>query len=81
MTTDQMIPTLAMARDPRLRRLFALVGRALADDELFAHEDDIRDVMLTVAPEYLPPDNTDVDFSDDEIAEDWRALVGEALRR
>jgi hypothetical protein len=58
---DQYIGVFAMARDVRLRRLFALVGRALAEDELWYVEDGLRDCLLDLAPEYLPPNEPECD--------------------
>lgn len=79
--SDQLIPTLAMANDPRLRRLFALVGRILDGAGMTTAlsprlEDELQDVMLALAPEYLPPDDTD----DEHLREQWDDLVHEAIR-
>lgn len=81
--SDQLIPTLAMARDPRLRRLFAFVGLAIREDEtgvgmLSARTSDaLHGSLLDLAPEYLPPDYTDPDQDDEQ----WAEMVRKATRR
>lgn len=66
------ISTLAMVQDPRLRRMFALVGLAIdggiADLDV---EDRLLTSMFDLAPEYAPP------FEDDLRAE-WAGLVKDA---
>lgn len=69
---EQLIPTLAMTSDRRLRRLFALVGIALderiRDPDL---EDELNDVMLDIAPEFMPPDATD----DVALYDEWAVFI------
>lgn len=73
---DVMLPTLALTGDPRLRRLFALVGKGLADEGDFTDvEDDLYEIMLDVAPEYVVPDLTD----DPRLREKWEAMIAEGL--
>lgn len=70
--TDQLIPTLAMAQDPRLRRLFALVGLCLEAEDLI-NEGDVHDVLFTLAPEYVPP-------QENEYYDEWRQMAEEDAR-
>lgn len=72
---DKLIPTLAMTRDPRLRKLFAICGMILDSEAAEPTDHDrLTEVMLDIAPEYLPPD--------DEVDEDdWIELIGAATRR
>lgn len=70
-----MIPTLQMAQEPRLRRLFAIIGDALLDETFWDSEvtDELTDVMLDIAPEFLPPD-------DDDLMADWEAMIARARK-
>lgn len=78
---DQMIPTLAMTRDPRLRRLFALVGRAYAEEvEGWGLEPETLDALfytlMDLAPEFLPPEfGPD---ADETLLAEWESMVEEA---
>lgn len=78
--TDQLISTFAMDRDPRLRRLFALVGQALADGDLSDVEDRLYGILLDLAPEYLPLDEVGGPDDDSQIVADWEAMIANALR-
>lgn len=75
---DRLIPTLAMTRDPRLRKLFAHVGRVIHDDMEGAVAPDMTplyDDLLDLAPEYLPPE-----FGPDEdgsLMAEWQEMVNE----
>lgn len=82
-TNDRMIPTLAMAQDRRLRRLFALVGFALADGTLADPdlEDAIERILLDLAPEYLPPDDWAAHPDDSDMARQWQGLIDAAITR
>ena len=68
------LPTSAMAKDRRLRRLFALVGAALHEDDLALYGDDLWQALLDVAPEFVAPDSTD----EPELMDGWRDMVNEA---
>lgn len=72
--TETTIPTLQMATDSRLRRLFALVGSALHEGDIDPHRDALEALLLDIAPEFLPPDGID----DPSVWEGWRDLVNEA---
>lgn len=76
------ISTAQMVQDYRLARLFADVGKAL---KAYEHDDEfdldaallaMREDLLAVAPEFLPP------FTDDDHDPDdwqrWRELIEEA---
>lgn len=73
-----------MVQDYRLARLFADVGKAIKardhDDEfdLDAALEAMRDDLLDIAPEFLPP-FTDEDH-DPEDWQRWRELIKEADR-
>lgn len=87
-TTDGSRPatisTFQMVQDYRLARLFADVGKAIKardhDDEfdLDAALEAMRDDLLDIAPEFLPP-FTDEDH-DPEDWQRWRELIKEADR-
>ncbi len=69
---DRLISTLAMVRDPRLRRLFATCGLALDSESLEPlHHDLMLEVLLDIAPEYVPPD-------EQEHYEGWREIIAMA---
>lgn len=73
-TDDQPISVFAMARDPRLRRLFALVGRSLAEGSI-EHVWAFEDVLLDIAPEYLPPDVLGGPDDDSEEVQQWNVWI------
>lgn len=71
--SEATIPTMQMTSDYRLRRLFALVGSALHEDDISPHADALESLLLDIAPEFLPPDGTD----DPALWGGWRDLVNE----
>lgn len=73
LSEDRLIPTLAMTLDPRLRRLFALAGKTLHEGDTIDTGDALYDALLTLAPEYVPPE-------EDEHQAEWERLVKEATR-
>lgn len=78
--TDRTTSVFAMVRDPRLRRLFALVGRALADQDLNPDvEDAFYAAMLDLAPEYLPPDELGSPDDDTPLVDDWQRMIRREL--
>ena len=68
------LPTSAMAKDRRLRRLFALVGSAIYENDLDPYSDEMWHVLLDVAPEFVAPDSTD----EPHLMDEWRDMVNEA---
>lgn len=78
--SDKAISVFEMTRDPRLRRLFALVGRTIADNELYEDaEDDFYGALLDLAPEYLPPDELGGPDDDSEVVDEWNRMIDATL--
>lgn len=71
----QTLPTAAIAAEPRLRRLFALVGSAIYENDIDPHAQELQDLLLDIAPEFLAPDDTD----DPALWDEWRDMVNEAV--
>lgn len=72
-----MVSILEVQQDPRFRKLFALIGQLLIDQEFWAIEDRLYDIMLRLAPEFIPPDWSD----DEQVMADWEAFIARELRR
>lgn len=79
---DKPISVFAMKRDPRLRKLFALVGRGLADFDFNPDvEDAFYDVLLDLCPEFLPPDELGGPDDDSQTVDAWQMTINAAIRQ
>ena len=68
------ISPLTMQTDGRLRRLFALVGSALYENDIDPHSRELESLLLDIAPEFLAPEGVD----DPELWDEWREMVNES---